>query len=181
MLATVALLVGIGIGVFLREDPPEPQRPEVPVRAGSRATHPDTVDESASESSTTATRREEARAPTALAADDSRPSEPGRERVYRDETFEPAEPGLPYPQFVDETGADDDYERYGDGPVSAGSPESEDREATENRLREDRGESEAESCLPPFSSCRRDSDCCGASVCRSRPGTISGSFECTAD
>jgi len=96
--------------------------------------------------------------------------------------YREARDGLPFSQFVDEEGAADDFERYGDGPVSRGWPEAEGRGATESRPWEDSdGEPEAEGCVPLFSSCRRDSDCCTASVCRSRVGTISGSFECTPD
>ncbi len=206
VLAAVALLVGIGIGVLLRKDPPEAPSPGAPEQTISSARNSDAVDESASEraanskgSSTTADRREEAWGSSAPAARkpprggsgtpqgepsrvDSRPREARQERVYRDETFGPEEPGLPLPLFVDEEGADDDFERYGDGPVSPAWHEAEDRGATESRPGEDiGGESGVEGCLPLFSSCRSDSDCCSGSVCRSRPGTISGSFECTAD
>ena len=84
---------------------------------------------------------------------------------------------------VDERSAEEDYARFGDGPVASrpqahlnatGSDASDDvsdRSPSDN--------AKTESCLPAFSACRTDTDCCGRSVCRSRPGTISGSFECT--
>ena len=118
--------------------------------------------------------------PIDLALADSRRGEP-RQPEYHDDTFGPDEPGLPYPEFVDEDGARDDFERYGDGPVSQSRPEVEDGTTTASGTLVDTDEGFEESCLPAFSACRRDTDCCGVSVCRSRPGTISGFFECTAD
>jgi hypothetical protein len=116
----------------------------------------------------------------AIALADSRRDEL-RQPEYHDDTFGPDEPGLPYPEFVDEDGARDDFERYGDGPISQSRPEVEGGTTTASGTLEDTDEGFEESCLPAFSACRRDTDCCGVSVCRSRPGTISGFFECTAD
>ena len=198
VLAAVTLLVGISIGVLLPgAPPPEAQSPgeRERVNPGARDSH--AVDDSEFEcaanskaSQATATGREEERAALVLAATNPPRAEfplgdfreSRQDRVDLDAALGPDEPGLPFPQFVDEEGAADDFERYGDGPVSRGWPEAEGRGAAESRPWQDaNGESEAEGCVPLFSSCRRDSDCCVASVCRSRVGTISGSFECTPD
>ena len=80
---------------------------------------------------------------------------------------------------VDEDGAAEDFEQFGDGPVVR--TEAGDREADPEAPPEREEELAVESCSSAFSPCRQDSDCCGASVCRSRPGTISGHFECTLD
>jgi hypothetical protein len=74
----------------------------------------------------------------------------------------------------DEEAARLDFDRFGDGPVVRR------EEAEDPRSAVDEAEPEANLCLPAYSSCRRDIDCCGASVCRSRVGSISGHFECTA-
>ena len=102
--------------------------------------------------------------------------------MYRDDTFGPDEPGLPFPHEVDGDGAYEDFQLYRDGPVSRSG--SVDLEAGADPLSEPEPTKreralEAEGCFAPFSSCRIDTDCCGTSVCRSAPGTISGSFECT--
>ena len=198
VLAAVALLVGIGIGVLLpqaQELPPEAQLPGERERTNFSARDLHAVDESAAEraanskaSPAAVTGCEEEQAALVLAATNPPRAElplgdfrePRQARVDLDAALGPDEPGRPSSQFVDEEGAADDFERYGDGPVSRGWPEAEGRGATESRPWEDT-EGEAEGCVPLFSSCRRDSDCCVASVCRSRVGTISGSFECTPD
>ncbi len=203
VLAAVALLVGIRIGVLLQSDPPEARPAGAPARSASQPQDSEAIDESASEwtantklSAATEAMRAEApvlgtMATTTSPCDcsvtpqadrsfrDLRAGEALQEREYRDEAFAPDEPGLLFPIRVDEDGAAEDFERFGDGPVSRSMPEAEDR-PTEDRATEDLDvEPEAEACLPPFSGCRQDVDCCGTSVCRSRPGTISGHFECT--
>ncbi len=198
-LATVTLLVGVGIGLLLK-DAPEPQSPGAPPQAGQGAAHSREVHESASAlmaspgaGFTTASKREKTRALAVgrpapgvgdtpqidIALADSRRGEP-RQPEYHDDTFGPDEPGLPYPEFVDEDGARDDFERYGDGPVPQSRSEVAEDTTTASRTL-DTDEGFEQSCQPAFSPCRRDVDCCGSAVCRSRPGTISGFFECTAD
>ncbi len=100
----------------------------------------------------------------------------------RDGSAEPDELALPDAALsLYEEGAAEDFERFGDGPASTYSSESIDRETTEHGPSTDlEGNRDAESCLAPSSRCRRDADCCGASICRSRPGTISGHFICIA-
>lgn len=78
-----------------------------------------------------------------------------------------------------------DFEKFGDGPVARTPSEVErlddSNERSHKKAAEDEQvEQDGKSCLGPGMACRRDTDCCGASVCRSRPGTISGHFECTA-
>jgi hypothetical protein len=190
-------MVGIVIGVFFRNDP---QPPTEPAQTNSSAGSSDTVDrppESAANSSasepgaeeTADSRRLESRAATNTPRRDagrsdrefreSDPAEDHQEHVYRDDTFGPDEPSLAFPQIVDEDGAADDFERYGDGPIVRSEA---DNLAADTRAASDRErELGDEGCLRAFSPCRQDSDCCGASVCRSRPGTISGHFECTPE
>lgn len=192
----VMLLVGVGIGLLL-QDVPEPQSPGAPLQAGQGAAHSGEVHEPASArmaspgarfttavergkqlAAPRATTRVGTRSPIDLALVDSRRGEP-RAPEYLDDTFGPDEPGLPYPEFVAEDGAREDFERYGDGPVPQSRTEAAADTTTASRtLGTDEGFEQ--SCQPAFSPCRRDIDCCGSAVCRSRPGTISGFFECTA-
>lgn len=199
VLAAVALVIGIGIGVFLGGDPPKATPAAVPTRVASSDESSQAIGESTSKpiantkrSADSEPMRAEAPVSRTLAAvapprgastlqvdrtpRDPRAGEALQEREYRDDTFGPDEPGLPFPVPIDEDGAKADFERFGDGPVSREVAEEEDQD----RVTEDLdAEPEAEFCLPAFSGCRQDIDCCGTSVCRSRPGTISGHFECT--
>lgn len=202
VLVAVALLVGIGIGVLLRSDPPEAKPVGAPARSDPRPEYSEAIDESASEwtanteliaaaealqaeapvsgplSITTSARGGSAMPQADRSFTDPSVGEALREREYRDETFGPDEPGVRFPTRIDEGGAAADFERFGDGPVSRSVPEAEDRAAEDRGIEDLDVEFEA-GCLPPFSGCQQDVECCGTSVCRSRPGTISGHFECT--
>ena len=91
---------------------------------------------------------------------------------------------------VYEEGAAEDYAMFNDGPVRRNDAAVEDPSETDDdpsALSEDAREtrteeSEFEGCLPAFTrGCQRDTDCCGASVCRSEPGSISGNTHCTPE
>jgi hypothetical protein len=104
--------------------------------------------------------------------------------AYRDDTLDADDPDefLPPDRVaVAESGAAADYAEYEDGPVRRDPLELEDESGNDDPEADGLDEElEAERCLPAYSTCRKDTDCCGFSVCRSRPGTISGYFECTA-
>ncbi len=69
----------------------------------------------------------------------------------------------------------EDFEAYNDGPVIYVEGTDPDPEGKAEPLEE------GDTCLLLGSpGCRKDRDCCGSLVCRSRPGTISGFWECTA-
>jgi hypothetical protein len=197
LFAAAALLVGINIGFFLQSKPPEVKPPGAPgpvsgpvasgaiVESASKRL-PNGTPSAATEErrahtapvTATAARSDGSETPhasrslTSLRADDG-----SKQREYRDDTFGPDEPGLPLYLPIDEEGAAEDFERFGDGPVRRSMPEVEGRPAGEQATEE--LDVEPEGCLAPLSRCRQDVDCCGTSVCRSRPGAISGHFECT--
>ncbi len=87
-----------------------------------------------------------------------------------------ADPGLVGDSDDDARRRQEDFEAYGDGPVThpqGANPTDPDREEKAGPQDED------DTCLPLGSpGCRRDRDCCGPLVCRSQPGTISGFWEC---
>ncbi len=197
VLAAATLLIGIGIGSWLQRDPGRVRptgaslqtdsgalesasaapaaNPGARSTAGAKATKPGAL-------AALRPPRVAGRTPRAELRYDDRPAGPRRQAESRDDSFGSDELGLPIPEFVDEDGAADDFERYGDGPVSRSRREAEVGAETASRAMEDESPAfEAETCRPAFSPCGRDADCCGASVCRSRPGTISGYFECTPD
>ena len=198
----IALAVGIAIGIgfkpgFFEAESPQEQARYTPVhsdRMDSPASAPTRMPRPDAPASSKPVPARSSGAPDAEAAWHAE-SEAPRDRFassalvdaeragagYRDEPFGPDEASLPFPLAVDETGAAADYAEYSDGPVRRDPTEPDDR-----RTGDERGENEpkqdfdAEACFPAFSACRKDTDCCGSSVCRSRPGTISGYFECTA-
>jgi hypothetical protein len=118
---------------------------------------------------------EEDAEPTEPPSSVTRPEEFRIARTYGDESLEPSEQSVRFPTDVDEDGAADDYARFEDGPILSDDPSA--LNAADSPTVPD--VIEAESCAPAFSACRMDTDCCGDAVCRARPGTISGSFECT--
>jgi hypothetical protein len=91
-----------------------------------------------------------------------------------DATLDIPDESLP-PEPVDEAGAAEDYARFEDGPVPRNSNGDRGSGASGNH----HSNEEREACFAAYASCRRDRDCCGTSVCRSRPGSISGHFLCT--
>ncbi len=199
--AAFALLVGISIGVVFKPDffaaglRQEPARstPARSARPDSFGSAPAAMLEPDSPASSRPELARSSQAPSAEAArqDESESSQDGfafgarldaenGRAVYRDDTFGPDEASLVFPTAVDEAGAAADYAEYGDGPLRRDATRPTDRPGSDERgANEPDQEFEADACLPPFSACRKDSDCCGSSVCRSRPGTISGYFECT--
>jgi hypothetical protein len=191
----VALCAGIMIGVFFSETSPENVIASPGAQSDLSADQSNRiVKESAFESTvaklvpahtrfTPTSEREETLAPREQAAQQlvDRWDSPG---IDRDETTERADRRLAYSAPIEEESAAADFERFHDGPVSAPSPEREeaDRDTMKNASSTDsERKREIEGCVAPFSRCRQDVDCCGASVCRSGPGTISGHFVCTAD
>ncbi|MBC8188435.1 MAG: hypothetical protein H8E78_09570 [Proteobacteria bacterium] len=194
MLAAVMLVVGIGIGLSRRGGPP-PQPDRVRTAAAAAPSGTATNGESRPEGvlPRESPRRSDSPVPASPSRDpagreDRRFAESSlearEERIDRDDSFGPNEPGLPFPQEVDSDGGAEDYERYRDGPVARSKPGDAGTDAgpqteQESALTKRERALEAQGCFPPFSPCRMDTDCCGFSVCRSRPGTISGNFECT--
>lgn len=191
----VALCVGITIGVFLPEISPENGIASPGAQSDLRAQQSNqTVKESGFDSTMTTLVRPQVRFTPTSERVETLPSRgraaqqrgdpwdsPG---IDRDETAGRADRRLAYSASVEKESAAEDFERFHDGPVSAASRKREEAESDtlKNASSTDsERESEIESCVAPFSRCRQDVDCCGASVCRSRPGTISGHFVCTAD
>lgn len=183
ILVAIALIVGIAVGVIASEILHDDGTTSPQAGSDSRSNQPGRVGASASRSPDPAWVHV---APTIAQAEtlesNGLVTTRNPQRGDRDGSAEPDEPGLPdASESVDEEGAAEDFERFGDGPVSTYSFESVDREATDRSPSTDlEGNRDAESCLAPLSRCRRDADCCGASICRSRPGTISGHFICIA-
>ena len=201
-MAGVALVIGIVIGAFL-QPAPDASWPEASDRSTPEAGRLEGIDESKAATSTsssmaqgehegaragrpppsgTSSRRGVAVPAEKLASSESRLREPDPGNGYYDETFPPDEPARVVPAPVDEDGAASDYALYGDGPALRRGVDLEGSRAYDLQpdATPDEGV-ETESCLPPLTAgCKRDSDCCGTSLCRSRPGTISGHFECSA-
>jgi hypothetical protein len=191
----VAFCVGISIGVFFPETSPENGIASPGAQSDLSAEQSNrTMKESAFDSPVATLLRPRARSTPTLEREEMLPSRgrtaqqlvdswdsPG---IDRDETAGRAGRRLDYSAPIEEEGAAEDFERFHDGPVSAASKKREEAEsgtmknASSTDLERKR---EIESCVASFSRCRQDVDCCGASVCRSRPGTISGHFVCTAD
>jgi hypothetical protein len=64
----------------------------------------------------------------------------------------------------------EDFEAFGDGPVA--------RDPVATRAPSD--ETASDDCLPlGAQGCRRDVDCCGVEVCRTRAGEIAGFLQCS--
>jgi len=198
----IALAVGIAIGFVFKPDflesvssqeparstfensdrsdsgataPIEIDRPDPPTRSKSERARTSVVP------STEVARQGEDEAPRDGFAPRTRVAERNAGAAHRDESFGPDVASLPFPPAIDGTRAAADYAEWGDGPLRRNATGPEDRHAGHERGT-DKPEQElgTDACFPAFSACRRDTDCCGSSVCRSRPGTISGYFECTA-
>ena len=191
----VVLCLGITIGVFFPETSPENGIASPGAQSDLRAEQSNrSMKESAFDSTVAPLVRPHVRfAPTSIREE----TLPSRKQAARqlvnpwdspgtdgDETVGRADHRLAYSAPIEEESAAEDFERFHDGPVSAASRKRDEAESdtTKNASSTDsERKREVESCAAPFFRCRQDVDCCGASVCRSRPGTISGHFVCTDD